>query len=105
MMYIFLFLLFSFGALYFCRTFCIYMGRTDIEYCMYDICDLWTALVVCVFGFVFMDMCLWICVWGYVFLAMCMDLYGYRVLILREARFNKYRGLPLLGARFHHFWD
>ena len=130
MMYTFLFLLFSFGALYFGRTFCIYMGCTDIEYCMYDICDLWTALMVCVYGFVsmnvFMDlcmdvfgcvsgyvygfvrMCLWLCVWICmdVFLAMCYGyVYGYRVLILHETRFNKYRGLPLLGARFHHHWD
>ena len=42
-------------------------------------------------------MCFWLCVYGYV--------YGYRVLILREARFNKYWGLPLLGAHFHHYWD
>jgi hypothetical protein len=37
---------------------------------------------------------------------MCLGyVYGYRVSILREAWFNKYRGLPLLGARFHHHWD
>jgi hypothetical protein len=65
--------------------------------------------------FVFMGLCLWLCVWICVYgcvwicmdvlLAVCIDLYGYRVLILREARFNKYRGLPLPGARFHHYWD
>ncbi len=40
-------------------------------------------------------------VFGYVF----GYVYGYRVSILREAWFNKYRGLPLLWARFHHHWD
>jgi hypothetical protein len=63
---------------------------------------LWMVLVFfygyvhgCVYG------CVWVCVWG-----MCLGyVYGYRVSILREAWFNKYRGLPLLGARFHHHWD
>ena len=68
MMDLFLFLLFSFGALYFGRPFCIYMGCIDIEYCMYDICDLWTALVV--FG-----LWLWICIYGYVYGAMCLCLW------------------------------
>jgi hypothetical protein len=37
---------------------------------------------------------------------MCLGyVYGYRVSILREAWFNKYRGFLLLGARFHHHWD
>jgi hypothetical protein len=64
---------------------------------------------------VFMDMYLWIWVSGFVLwmvffvlwtcMGMCLDLYGHRVSILREAGFNKYRGLPLLGARFHHYWD
>ena len=71
MMYIFLFLLFSFGALYFCRTFCIYMGRTDIEYCI---------MTFVIYGqhlwFVFLGLYLWICVYGYVYRAMCMDSYG-----------------------------
>jgi hypothetical protein len=97
MMY-FCLLLSSFVALYSGQTFCVYMGCTDIDYCIYDICGLWMVLVFfygyvhgCVYG------CVWVCVWGYV--------YGYRVSILREAWFNKYRGLPLLGARFHHHWD
>ena len=67
---------------------------------------------------VFMDMYLWVCISGFVFMAMCMDVfgyvflamgvdvfgyvYGYRISILRETRFNKYRGLPLLGALLHH---
>ena len=86
--------------------------------CGYVFMDLgfWT----CVYGYVFTDlgfwicmdvflaMCLWLCVWMClgmcfwlcvmdVFLAMCMDLYGYRVLVLRMTWFNKHRGLPLLG--------
>jgi hypothetical protein len=105
-MYIFP-LLFFLGALYSGQSFCIYMGCTDIGYCIYDICGfLWMVLVFfygyvhgyvygCVYG------CMWVCVWG-----MCLGyVYGYRVSILREAWFNKYRGLPLLGARFHHHWD
>ena len=91
------------------------------------------CLWLCIFGYVYgcvfmamcMDVCLWLCVYGCVFMAMClwvcMDVfldvwmcfwlwvrgyvYGYRVSILREAWFNKYRGLPLLGARSHHHWD
>ena len=93
MMYFLLSLfLFSFGALYSGQTFCVYMRCTDIDYCIYDFCGLWT---------VFMVMCLWICIYGYVF----GYVYGYRVSILREARFNKHRGLPLLGARLHRYWD
>jgi hypothetical protein len=109
-MYIFLFLLSSFGALYFGRTFCIYMGCTDIEHCIYDICGLWTVFMVCVYGFVFTDMYMGLCVWIFMDLYGCVSgyvfgyVYGYRVSILREARF-KYRGLPLFGARFHHHWD
>jgi hypothetical protein len=61
------------------------------------------------FGFL-----LWLCVWMYVYglcvwvmcLGMCLGyVYGYRVSILREAWFNKYRGLPLLGAHFQLYWD
>jgi hypothetical protein len=76
------------------------------RHCIYDI-DVWTVFMVCVYGFVFVGMCLWMCLWICMdlFLVMCMGLYGYRVLILRKARFNKYPGLPLLGARFHHHWD
>ena len=56
-----------------------------------------------VYGYVFMAMCLWMCLWTW--LCICGFVYGYRVSILREAWFIKYRGLPLLGARFHHHWD
>jgi hypothetical protein len=55
------------------------------------LCVSWLCVWMYVYG------CVRVCVWGYV--------YGYRVSILREAWFNKYRGLPLLGARFHHHWD
>ena len=64
---------FLFGALYFGRPFCIGMGCTDIDYCIYDICGLWMALVFFyVYGHVyrcmFMDVCLWTC------LGMCLGL-------------------------------
>ena len=118
---VFFLFLFPFGALYFGRPFCIDMGCIYIGYCIYDICGLLDSI----YGYVFiamcmdvvMDMYLWLAmcmdVFGYVFLAMGMDVsgyvyayvYGYRVLILREARFNKYRGLPFLGAHFQHHWD
>jgi hypothetical protein len=73
-----------------------------------DICldvDSWICMGVC------LDV--WLCFWmygcvygyGYVFGYVFGYVYGYRVSILREAWFNKYRGLPLLGARFHHHWD
>jgi hypothetical protein len=94
----------SFVALYFGQTLCIYMGCTDIGYCIYDI--LWFLWMVLVFfyGYVFLAMCMDVCLW--MCLGMCLGyVYGYRVSILREAWFNKYRGLPLLGARFHHHWD
>jgi hypothetical protein len=93
MMY-FCLLLSSFVALYSGQTLCVYMGCTDIDYCIYDICGLWMVLVF-FYGYVhgYVYGCVWVCVWGYV--------YGYRVSILREARFNKYRGLPLLGARLN----
>ena len=127
MMYI-CFLLSSFGALYSGQTFCIYMGCTDIGYCVYGICGSWILFMVmymgmfmdvfmdrylqacisgCVYGYVFMVMCIWVClgyVSGYVFGYVFGYVYGYRVSILRKARFNKCRGLPLLGARFGDFW-
>jgi hypothetical protein len=89
-------------ALYSGQTFCIYMGCTDIDYCIYDICGFMDG-----FGFL-LWLCVWICVW--MCLGMCLSMclgyvYGYRASILREAWFNKYRGLPLIGARFHHHWD
>jgi hypothetical protein len=59
MMYISFFFSFVFGALYFGWLSCIY-GHELL--CIYDIGGLWVAFVVCVYGFVFMDMCLWICV-------------------------------------------
>jgi putative effector of murein hydrolase len=58
MMYISFFLFLFLGP-------CILIGYlvfTDIDYCIYDIGGLWITFVVCVYGFVFMDMCLWICV-------------------------------------------
>jgi hypothetical protein len=106
MMYIFP--LFFLGALYSGQSFCIYMGCTDIGYCIYDICGFYGW-----FWFSFMVMYFWLCVWMYVYgcvrvcvWGMCLGyMFGYRVSILRGAWFNKYRGLPLLGARFHHHWD
>ena len=72
MMYI-CFLLSSFGALYSGQTFCIYMGCTDIGYCVYGICGLWTVfMVMCLWLCVWM--CLWLCVW-LVFLDVFMDMY------------------------------
>ena len=63
---------------------------------------LWT----CIYGLVFLDLYLWLCVYGYVYLGVFGYVfgyvYGYRVSILREAQFNKYRGLPLLGALLYH---
>jgi hypothetical protein len=59
----------------------------------------------CMDVFMAMAMCLWLCVCGYVLGYVFGYVYGYRVSILREAWFNKYPGLPLLGARFHHHWD
>ena len=97
------------------------MGCIDIGYCAYDICGMdsicgYVFMAMCMD--VFMDMCLriwvsgfvlWLCVYGYVYgcVWVCVSgyVYGYRVSILRETRFNKYRGLPLLGARFHHYRD
>ena len=71
-----------------------------IDMCM-DVC-LW----ICIYGFVFLDLYLWLYVYGYVYLGVFGYVfgyvYGYRVSILREAWFNKYRGLPLLGALLHH---
>ena len=73
-MYIFLFLsVFFLGPCILAGHFVFYMGCIDIEYCIYDICDLWTVFVVCVYGSVFGY------VFGYVwmyFLAMCLDMYG-----------------------------
>jgi hypothetical protein len=71
----------SFGALYSGQTFCVYMGCTDIDYCIYDICGLWMVLVF-FYGYVFMAMCmdvfmdmyLWLCIYGYVFVVMCMGI-------------------------------
>jgi hypothetical protein len=52
------------------------MGCTDIDYCIYDICGLWMALVYFygyvyghVYGCMFMDVCLWMC------LGMCLGLH------------------------------
>jgi hypothetical protein len=75
MMY-FCLLLFSFVALYSGQTFCVYMGCTDIDYCIYDICGLWMVLVF-FYGYVhgYVYGCVWVCVWGYVYTGpMCMGL-------------------------------
>ena len=93
----------------------VYMAFVVYGYCLW-LC-VWTCVWICVYGCVFMAMDLWICM--DVFLAMCLWLcvwlcvygyvygyvYGCRVSILREAWFDKHRGLPLLGARFGDFWD
>jgi hypothetical protein len=60
MMYIFP--LFFFLGLVFRPSFCIYMGCTDIGYCIYDICGFYGW-----FWFSFMVMCFWLCVWMYVY--------------------------------------
>jgi hypothetical protein len=64
MMY-FCLLLSSFVALYSGQTFCVYMGCTDIDYCIYDICGLWMVLVF-FYGYVhgYVYGCVWVCVWG-----------------------------------------
>jgi CDP-diglyceride synthetase len=64
MMYFYLFLS-SFVALYSGQTFCVYMGCTDIGYCIYDICGFMDG-----FGFL-----LWLCV--AMCMDMCMDVFGY----------------------------
>ena len=70
MMYFLFFfsLLFSFGALYSGQTFCVYMGCTDIDYCIYDIWGLWMALWF-TFMVICMDMCMDVCLW------MCLGMY------------------------------
>ena len=73
---------------------------------------LWLRIYGYVYGCVFMAMCLWVCMDVFLDVWMCFWLwvrgyvYGYRVSILREVQFIKYRGLPLLGAcfHFHNFW-
>jgi hypothetical protein len=68
MMYFCLFLS-SFVALYSGQTLCVYMGCTDIDYCIYDICGFMDG-----FGFL-LWLCVWICVW--MCLGMCLDVFGY----------------------------
>jgi hypothetical protein len=90
MMYFYLFLS-SFVALYSGRTFCVYMGCTDIGYCIYDICGFLWMVLVFFYGYVFMAMCMDVCLWmcSGMCLGMCLGyVYGYRVSILREAWFN-----------------
>jgi hypothetical protein len=98
-------LFFSWGLVF--RPIILYLYGMH-RHCIYDTCDLWMVLVF-FYGYVFMAMCMDVCLWMYVWVCVWgMRLgyvYGYRVSILREAWFNKYRGLPLLGARFHHHWD
>jgi hypothetical protein len=69
MMY-FCLLLSSFGALYSGQTFCVYMGCTDIDYCIYDICGLWMVLVF-FYGYVYGY------VYGCMFMDVFMDMFGY----------------------------
>jgi hypothetical protein len=98
-------LFFSWGLVF--RPIILYLYGMH-RHCIYDTCGLWMVLVF-FYGYVFMAMCMDVCLWMYVWVCvwgMCLGyVYGYRVSILREAWFNKYRGLPLLGARFHHHWD
>jgi hypothetical protein len=68
MMY-FCLLLSSFVALYSGQTLCVYMGCTDIDYCIYDICGLWMVLV---FFYGYVHGYVYGCVWD-VFGVMCMD--------------------------------
>jgi hypothetical protein len=68
MMYIFP--LFFLGALYSGQSFCIYMGCTDIGYCIYDICGFYGW-----FWFSFMVMCyVYGCMLMAVFLGMCLGM-------------------------------
>jgi hypothetical protein len=97
--------------MYFCLFFCLLLWPCILARHFVFIWDVQTLTIVYMtfvvlwmvlvffYGYVhgYVYGCVWVCVWGYV--------YGYRVSILREAWFNKYRGLPLLGARFHHHWD
>jgi hypothetical protein len=64
MMYIFP-LLFFLGALYSGQSFCIYMGCTDIGYCIYDICGFLWMVLVFFYGYVhgYVYGCVWVCVW------------------------------------------
>ncbi len=71
MMYFYLFLS-SFVALYSGQALCVYMACTDTDFCIYDICGLWVALVYFyghVYGCMFMDVHLRVC------LGMCLGSY------------------------------
>jgi hypothetical protein len=105
MMY-FCLLLSSFVALYSGQTFCVYMGCTDIDYCIYDICGLWMVSVF-FYGYVH----------GYVFgcLGMCMDTGSRSFARPGSINIGAYLSLgpvsiiigtySLLKAHFYHHWD
>jgi hypothetical protein len=121
MMYIFPIFFFLLGALYSGQSFCIYMGCTDIGYCIYDICGFYGW-----FWFSFMVMCLWLCVWMYVYgcvrvcvwvcvWVMCMDTGSRSSARPGSINIGAYLSLgpvsiiigtySLLEARFYHRWD
>jgi hypothetical protein len=81
-------------------------GYVFMAMCM-DVC-LWLCVWMSIYGFVWM--CFWMygCVFGYVFMAMAMCLWlCVWILGLDPPRgpVHQYRGLLLLGARFHYHWD
>jgi hypothetical protein len=106
MMYFCLFL-FSFVALYSGQIFCVYMGCTDIDYCIYDICGLWMVLV---FFYGYVHGYVYGCVW-----VMCMDTGSLSFARPGSINIGAYLSLgpvsiiigtySLLEAHFYHHWD
>jgi hypothetical protein len=113
----YIFPLFFLGALYSGQSFCIYMGCTDIGYCIYDICGFYGW-----FWFSFMVMYFWLCVWMYVygcvrvcFWVMCLDTGSRSSARPGSINIGAYLSLgpvsiiigtySLLEAHFHHHWD
>jgi hypothetical protein len=104
-------LLSSFVALYSGQTLCVYMGCTDIDYCIFDICGLWMVLVF-FYGYVhgYVYGCVWVCVW-----VMCMDTGSRSSARPGSINIGAYLSLgpvsiiigtySLLEARFYHHWD
>jgi hypothetical protein len=106
-------------ALYSGQTFCIYMGCTDIDYCIYDICGfmdgfgflLWLCVWICVWMCLWMYV--WVCVWG-MCLGMCMDTGSRSSARPGSINIGAYLSLgpvsiiigtySLLEARFYHHW-
>jgi hypothetical protein len=92
---------------------CIPAGRFVFTWIVQTLIIVYMTLVV--YG-----QCLWLCIYGYVygcvFMAMCVDVlldvwmcFWLCVWILGldppRGPVHQYRGLPLLGARFHYHWD